>query len=169
MTGEAVTVRYRKYDDALHWNFAAYRLGADEHGIWLGCPAGTQMWKGTELRFTWEVAQVLLVPDGPRWWTANFNAVPHRTEIYCDMTSVPEWHGDVLTAIDLDLDVARYRDGRVELLDDDEFTEHQVRYGYPADVIAGARAGADEVYKAISANAEPFATVYRTWLALVDG
>jgi uncharacterized protein len=164
---ERVEVRYRKYDGALHWNFPAYRLGADEHGEWLGCPAGTVLHRGTDHAVTWEVAQVLLVPAGGRWWTANFNAAPHRTEIYCDMTSVPEWHDGVLGAIDLDLDVARRRDGAVKILDEDEFAEHQVRYGYPPDVVAAARDAADTVYAAVRANAEPFATVYHRWLSQV--
>ena len=33
--------------------------------------------------------------------------------------------------VDLDLDVIRMRDGGI-LDDEDEFAEHQVRYGYPA-------------------------------------
>ncbi len=163
---EPVQVRYRKYDGTLHWNFTAFRVGADQYGDWLGAPPGSQLRRGHEPPITWAEAQVLLVPRDT-WWTANFNDVPNRTEIYCDMTTVPEWHGDEVTAVDLDLDVCRRRDGTVELLDEDEFAEHQVRYGYPAEVIAGARDAAESVYAAISANAEPFATVYRDWLAKV--
>ncbi|HEY3503093.1 MAG TPA: DUF402 domain-containing protein [Actinocatenispora sp.] len=166
MAGERVRVRYRKYDGALHWHFDAVRLGADEFGTWLGCPPGTTLQRGHELTVVWEEAQVLLVPE-ERWWTANFNDEPNKTEIYCDITSVPTWHGDELRAVDLDLDVVRRRDGRVELLDEDEFAEHQVRYGYTPDVVAAAEASAAELHRAISANEEPFATVYQTWLAMV--
>ncbi|WP_203665009.1 DUF402 domain-containing protein [Actinocatenispora rupis] len=165
---EDVRVRYRKYDGALHWHFDALRLGTDEFGTWLGCPAGTVLQRGHELTLVWEEAQVLLVPVD-RWWTANFNAEPHRTEIYCDIASVATWHGDELRAVDLDLDVVRRRDGRVELLDEDEFAEHQVKYGYPPDVVAAAEAAAADLYRSISANEEPFATRYRTWLAKVSG
>ncbi|WP_207129234.1 DUF402 domain-containing protein [Actinocatenispora comari] len=160
-----VQVRYFKYDGSLHWHFDAVRLGVDRFGTWLGAPAGTALQRGSEPPLTWEVAQVLLVPDGERWWTANFNAAPHPTEIYSDMTTVPSWHGDELHAVDLDLDVVRRRGGRIERLDEDEFAEHQVRYGYPADVIAAAAAAADEVFDAITADAEPFATEFRPWLA----
>jgi len=34
-------VRFRKYDDSLHWHATLRRLGEDEHGIWLGAAAGT--------------------------------------------------------------------------------------------------------------------------------
>lgn len=167
MTGEPVHVRFSKFDGALHWHFTAYRLGVDEHGTWLGCPAGTVLRRGTELTLTWEVPQVCLVPEGDRWWVANFNAEPHPTEVYSDMTTVPVWDGDTVTAVDLDLDVERLRDGTVSVLDEDEFAVHQVRYGYPPEVVAAARSAADEVYAAVAANAEPFATAYRRWLARV--
>lgn len=166
MMGEPVRVRFSKYDGALHWHFTAYRLGVDEYGTWLGCPAGTVMRRGTEVTVTWEVAQVCLVPEG-RWWVANFNAAPYPTEVYSDMATVPVWDGDTVTAVDLDLDVVRRRDGTVAVLDEDEFAEHQLKYGYSKEVVAGARAAADEVYTAVAADAEPFATVYRTWLAKV--
>ena len=169
MLGDPIHVRYRKYDGSLHWNFTAYRLGVDEYGTWLGAPPDVVLRRGTDYAVTWEVAQALLVPAGDRWYTASFNAAPHRTEIYCDMTTVPEWRGDELYAIDLDLDVLRRRDGTVAVMDEDEFAEHQVKYGYPAHVIDAAQAAATEVYEAISANAEPFASVYRTWLDRVSG
>lgn len=35
--------------------------------------------------------------------------------------------------VDLDLDVVRRFDGSAEILDEDEFAEHQVRYGYPPE------------------------------------
>lgn len=160
-----VQVRYFKYDGSLHWHFDAVRLGADRFGTWLGAPAGTALQRGAEPPLTWQVAQVLLVADGDKWWTANFNAAPHPTEIYSDMTTVPTWHDDELHAVDLDLDVVRRRDGRVERLDEDEFAEHQLRYGYPAEVVAAAEAAADEVFQAVAAGAEPFAGEYRPWLA----
>jgi hypothetical protein len=36
-----IRVVYRKYDGSLHWNYATHRLGEDEHGVWVGAPAGT--------------------------------------------------------------------------------------------------------------------------------
>jgi protein associated with RNAse G/E len=165
---DRVRVRYRKYDGALHWHFDSVRLGTDRFGTWLGAPPGTELRRGSELSLIWDEAQVLLVPEG-KWWTANFNDQPNKTEVYCDITTVPTWHGDELRAVDLDLDVQRRRDGRVERLDEDEFAEHRVKYGYPPDVIAAAEAAAAELFAAISANEEPFATVYKGWLAMVSG
>ena len=71
--------------------------------------------------------------------------------------------------VDLDLDVIRLRaDQQVLLLDEDEFAEHQVRYGYPADVISEAEQAAAWLRHAISSGAEPFASQYRSWLDQVS-
>jgi protein associated with RNAse G/E len=166
--GELVRVVYRKYDGGLHWHMSMRRLGEDEYGVWLGLPGGGEARRGAEPAVTFSHAQVLLVPSGA-WWTASFNGRPCWTEIYCDITTPPRWLGpDEVTAIDLDLDVIRRWDADVsELLDADEFADHQVRYAYPAEVIGSAVAAADWLRHAVVAD-EPFVTVYREWLAQVD-
>jgi hypothetical protein len=35
-----VHVTFRKWPARPHWEFDAVRLGNDEHGVWLGAPAG---------------------------------------------------------------------------------------------------------------------------------
>ena len=110
---------------------------------------------------------VLLIP-ATGWWTATFNAEPHRTEIYCDITTVPRWPSPVeVTMIDLDLDVRRRRAGAVELLDVDEFAEHRVRFDYPAEVVTAAEAAADWLFAAVRDRREPFELASAGWLARV--
>jgi protein associated with RNAse G/E len=164
---EEIRVVYRKYDGSLHWNHPAFRLGEDEHGTWIGIGDGTVMYRGEPEWGPCEAPFVMLMPPD-RWWTATFNAEPHRTEIYCDITTVPSWPtaGEV-TMIDLDLDVRRRRTGEVKVLDEDEFAEHQVRYGYPAEVIERAQAAADWLFAAVSARREPFDTASARWLAQI--
>jgi protein associated with RNAse G/E len=162
-----VRVIYTKYDGALHWNYICQHLGEDEHGIWVGAPTGTPVRRGELATGPVEAPHVLLFPrDG--WWTGCFNAVPHRTEIYCDVTTVPQWHGtDEVMMVDLDLDVRRRRTGAVELLDEDEFVEHGLRYGYPAEIVSAARTAASWLFDAVTRRAEPFGDAYHPWLARV--
>jgi protein associated with RNAse G/E len=166
-----VRVVYRKYDGSLHWHQRTRRMGEDEHGIWLGAPAGTVARKGEHgPAVVINTPGVVLIPrDG--WWTASFNGAPHVTEIYVDITTVPTWPapGEV-TMIDLDLDVIRRRaDRSVAIVDQDEFAEHQIRYGYPTDVIAEAEKTAAWLHGVMSDGTEPFATAYRAWLDQVSG
>jgi uncharacterized protein len=172
MGNDQVRVVYRKYDGALHWNHPARRLGEDEYGVWVGAPAGTPLRRGHELVSPGDSAFVILFPrDG--WWTAAFNAPPHRTEIYCDITTVPVWTTpDEVTMVDLDLDVRRRRHGRsrgrgkVQILDEDEFITHRALYGYPADVVAEAESAATWLFQAVQGRAAPFGGEYLPWLTL---
>lgn len=164
---DQVRMVYRKYDGALHWHQHAVYLGADHHGRWLGAPAGTPIRRGAEPPIVWAYPHVALFrPDV--WWTVVFNGDPAPIEVYCDITSVSQWvdgaDGPYVTAIDLDLDVARRRDGRVEMLDEDEFAEHRQRYGYPPDVVAAAEDSARWLMKACAGDTEPFASEYHAWL-----
>jgi protein associated with RNAse G/E len=131
----------------------------------VGAPTGTTLRRGLDVVEPVEWQHVLLLPRD-QWWTASFNSPPHRTEIYCDITTVPTWlaPGEV-TMVDLDLDVRRRRTGQVELLDEDEFAEHRIRFGYPAEVVAAAWASAQHLERAIRADEEPFASAYHAWLA----
>lgn len=164
-----VQVNYHKYDGTLHWNLRMHRLGEDEHGVWLGLPPNGVMRKGHDPDVTIAEAHVLLFPRDA-WWTAVFNAAPRSTEIYCDITTPPQWPSrDEVTMVDLDLDVLRKRDAAAPILvDEDEFAEHQVRYGYPPDVIASARASAEWLMDAVARCAGPFGGAHEPWLAMVD-
>jgi len=161
-----VTIIYRKYGGALHWHHPAWLLGEDEHGVWAGCPSGMVARRGHERPTVFEHASVMLFPRDA-WWTAAFNAPPHKAEIYCDITTVPV-HGDArITMADLDLDVLRMRDGRLILDDADEFAEHQVRYGYPEEIIRQAERSAAWLMDAVGSRTGPFGGAHHRWLSLV--
>jgi len=169
VAGDDVRIVYRKYDGSLHWHQTMKWLGEDEHGIWTGAVPPVVARRGYEEPVITEYSQVMLFPRDT-WWTASFNAAPARTEVYCDISTPPQWLGphDV-TMIDLDLDVIRRRDSDVAVVDEDEFAEHQVRYGYPAEVIAESQRAAAWLHAALSGAAEPFGTVYLSYLALLTG
>lgn len=164
MAGE-VRVVYRKYDGSLHWNMPMRWLGEDEHGIWTGAMPPCTMSSGDGRVIVFEQAQVMLFPRD-RWWTAAFIEAPWPIQIYCDITTPVSWPsaGEV-TMVDLDLDVCRTRSGEVRLLDADEFAEHRVRYGYPADVVSNAERAAAWLQTAIEAGHDPFGGRHLGYLA----
>jgi hypothetical protein len=165
---DLIQVSYRKYDGSLHWNLRMRRLGEDQHGTWLGLPAGSTIRKGHEAAVDLADAHVVLFPHDA-WWTATFNAAPRRTEIYCDITTPPQWPTPTeVTMVDLDLDVLRRRGTELPILvDEDEFAEHQVVYGYPDDVIRSAEQAATWLMAAVAEKAGPFDGVHEQWLAHV--
>lgn len=158
---------YRKYDGSLHWHMTMRWLAEDEHGVWTGASSNSTWRRGNGPPRTIESPQVMLFPR-QEWWTARFDANPARVEIYCDVATPADWLSpNEVTMIDLDLDVCRRPDGGVVVLDEDEFAEHQIRYGYPAEVIAESRRAARWLEAALVNGAEPFATVFRSYLAML--
>ena len=106
-----VRVIYRKHDGSLHWHLVTRWLGEDEHGVWTGASRPTTMRKGDGPPVVLDYASVMLFPRDA-WWTAAFNDVPARTEIYCDITTPVQWPSPAeVTMIDLDLDVCRSATG----------------------------------------------------------
>jgi protein associated with RNAse G/E len=83
--------------------------------------------------------------------------------VYVDVTVPPTWSDATVIAVDLDLDVVRELDGRVWIDDEDEFAEHQVTLGYPADVVAAARASADRLVALLGAGHPPYDGSHLRW------
>jgi len=156
-------MRFTKWGGKPHWHYPVVPLGRDRHGWWYGGPEGTFFQRGDEAPIARPHDYVMLVPEAGDW-IATWHAASD-TEIYVDVTSRPVRNGDVIEAVDLDLDVIRTRDGRVMLVDEDEFDEHQVLYGYPAEVIARARTTAEDLVTRVAAAEKPFGRVGPEWLA----
>ncbi len=194
--GDPVHCRMTKWGDRPHWEFDGVVLGADDHGTWLGIPAGTHHSR-PGLAFDSDVDSVTLVaPDA--WTLPTFHAPGIWCDLYVDVATPATWRtsssgtapsGPELTAVDLDLDVIRVTErfdssehpyltargisltpGDAFIDDEDEFTEHQLAYGYPADVVARVRRAADETLAAVRSGTGPYDGSHQRWLdALARG
>jgi hypothetical protein len=169
----SVRVRYTKWHGAGHWTYDVEWLGEDQYGTWVGAGAGLVL-RRPAVEVTLGYPSVQLFPRAEPW-VAAFNGGPPPEprawpEVYIDMTTPPQWSADgrTVTMVDLDLDVVRSWDGSVDILDEDEFAAHRVEFGYPAEIARLAEESCAGRYAALTAGEEPFATVYRSWLALVS-
>jgi protein associated with RNAse G/E len=110
----------------------------------------------------------MLIPDD-EWWVATWD-FSEELELYVDVATPAVWKAvDHVTAVDLDLDVIRFRDGRVVLDDEDEFAQHQVEFGYPDDVVIRAQATAEFLLDAVRLRTEPFGSAYELWQGKLGG
>lgn len=154
MSNVRVDCDLRKWPDLPHWRFGADLIERDGFGTWLSCLPPTP-YTGPRVG-DFEHAFVLLVPPDD-WWIASFNDDRVDDAIYVDIATPATWRTEHhVTAVDLDLDIVRFHDGRVELVDEDEFAEHQVAFGYPDDVIAQARSTADRMFEIVQDDTERF-------------
>lgn len=159
-----IKVEFLKHPDSLHWNYEAELLGEDEFGVWLGVPAGSILRKGRSATKTMQGSFVQSIAPG-RWWTMVRNE-GHRASHYVDIITPAVWERpDLVTMVDLDLDVVRFNDGAVIIEDEDEFHIHRVSLGYPDFWVDKARVTAAEVHLAVEARNEPFGDVADEWLA----
>jgi hypothetical protein len=177
--GSQIRVEMTKWGDRPHWEFDGIHLGSDEHGEWLGFPRGTHNHR-PDHEFRSKADCVTLVPPGG-WYAATFHAPGTWCDIYVDIATPGRWDGAVLRAVDLDLDVIRMSDplpaeihhsaeeagrvaGEVFVDDEDEFAEHQVAFGYPAEVIERAQASCDAVLADVRAGRAPYDGTAQRWL-----
>ena len=75
---------------------------------------------------------------------------------YCNVALPASFDGKTLRWVDLDIDIRCYRDGVPEVLDEDEFEQHRVELGYPAEIVEGALAARDEALRLARERAFPF-------------
>jgi hypothetical protein len=160
-----VTVQFLKNPDIIHWGFEAQWLGEDEWGVWIAVPVGSKRWKADHDVGPSTGDAVFCAPrDG--WWHLHYNGTTHPTySHFVDIVTPPVWvSDDRYEMIDLDLDVAVHRDGRVEVQDEDEFAIHQVQYGYTEEMIRRAMEETQAIVTALELRREPFFDVAAAWL-----
>jgi hypothetical protein len=167
--GDAQRVRWdgRKWPRRRHWQFAMTSLGEDSHGTWFVVPAGTSARRGHELAREIPDGFVSLVPRNA-WWEAEFYATHPRWEVYVNIGTPCERLPGRIRQVDLDLDVVRTWDGSVQVLDEDEFADHRVRFAYPQELVDGAREATAEVVTMLTDRVEPFGRAAEGWLELGD-
>ncbi len=159
--GDLVHVRFLKWPDRVHWRYDLRRLGEDEHGVWLYGGERTVIQRADEPSRHPQSAFLTLVPS-EGWHVPIFN-LEGPYEIYVDINTPPRWDGATVSMVDLDLDVVRYRNGPVAVIDEDEFADHRVRLGYPPEVVAAAERTATTLVAALVERVEPFGDAAGRW------
>jgi protein associated with RNAse G/E len=160
--GATARIERWKWGGRPHYCYSMTTLGEDEFGVWLWAPAGNTITRG-DTSFDTRNATLAVVPR-VGMWSAGWWQAHDEIELYVDINTSPEWVGDTVSMTDLDLDIIRFVDGRVEIVDQDEFAEHQVAFGYPEEIIDAAQRAAGELHARVEARTEPFDDAWRRWL-----
>lgn len=75
---------------------------------------------------------------------------------YCNINCPPRFEEDVLSYIDLDIDILVRPDFSYRVLDEDEFADNIERYHYPTEVQRNARQALTELIALIESRQFPF-------------
>lgn len=156
--GTEMIFQWRKWDGTEHWRHESLYLGADEWGDWIGQPVG---WRSTRpgAGFVAEGPNVTLVPPSGDFALTVNRDHPKCMRIYIDLGWDVHWTENPLlaTGIDMDLDVVRVEGERGTWVDDrDEWAEHSVKYGYPAEIVTHLERLALDFEEHVRAQHPPF-------------
>jgi len=153
----AVTVRTYKYDGSEHRHWRAQVSRQEDSLIVLDAKFEEEIRHpllGTVARETSSVEYYWL----DRWYNV-FRFVEPTGELrnfYCNVNVPPVLQNDVLSYIDLDMDVLVSPDFSYSILDEDEFAANAARFNYPSEVLDKARSALKELISLIEERAFPF-------------
>jgi uncharacterized protein len=153
--GRTIDYLIEKQGGREHYRGRVSLLGEDEHGAWLWGPKGRTIWRDGAPLFTTEQDSLFLLPR-TAWWSLSWWLGHEEIALYVNIQSPAVWADDRVTTVDVDLDVIRFHDGRVEVVDRDEFELHQRRYAYPEDLIETTERATAEAFELVVANVPPF-------------
>jgi protein associated with RNAse G/E len=154
---KTILVRTYKYDGSVHRSWPAQILSQEGPLIVL------------DAKFSDEVVHDLLgtIPSGThsleyywldRWYNVFRFARPNGElrNYYCNVNLPPTFDGEVLSYVDLDLDILVEPDFSYQILDAEDFEANAKLYLYPADVVANARQAIEELVGMIQTREFPF-------------
>lgn len=147
-----------KYDGSIHYEFDTRLIDHADGCLRLWIAAGTphRSYRG-EGAFEADCVMLAFPGDEERGFNVVHHAEPVRGIVAAsDILTATHLDGSTLRWIDLDLDVEVHEDGSPELVDEDEFEEHQLRYRYPPEIIEGARRSASLAFDLAAAASFPF-------------
>ncbi len=154
---QQIEVQARKYDNRIHRR-------------WVG---RVEEWQGSMIvlnaKFEDTIEHPLLGTIVPGtlsteyYWTDRWYNVFRFCEptgefrnYYCNINTPAEFDGNVLSFVDLDIDVLVAPDFSVQILDRDEFAANAARYGYSNDTLQRADKALDELLTLITERRFPF-------------
>ena len=93
-----------------------------------------------------------------RWYNVFRFRTPERAlkSFYCNVNMPPTFDGEVLSYVDLDIDILVKPDLSYQVLDLDDFETNARRYDYPDEVRKNVRLAVDDLIHIIENRAFPF-------------
>jgi protein associated with RNAse G/E len=157
MCDDMITVRSLKYDGRLHREWRARLLSAE----------GSLVVVEGEFEETVEHSQLGTIARGTvsteYFWTDRWYSVFRFHEpggvlrnYYCNINKPASFDDQILTFVDLDIDVLVSPDKTYRVLDEDEFEANAARYHYSRDVRERVRRALAELIELIERREFPF-------------
>lgn len=150
-----VYVQSFKHDGSLHRTWSkGFVLEADEEKMvvvtnktWV-IEADGRRW------FTREPAVCFYYPD--RWYNVITMIRKSGIYYYCNLASPSLYDGEAIKNIDYDLDVKVFPDGKVDILDEDEYQQHASEMNYSKEICEIVEKAMQDLLEIIKEKKDPF-------------
>lgn len=153
-----INIISRKYDGSLRDEHEGFFYAEDEECLVVYAPPGTPEYDHRKQRWSAAPDGILELYFKTRWYSVLLiceqNSYCNQSYTHISMPAVVTAGG--IEWVDLDLDYRVHLDGRIELLDEDEYAERSVTMSYPPAVHAHVRAACAEVEALHQARSYPF-------------
>jgi protein associated with RNAse G/E len=157
--GQHIQLRSTKLDGSPHFAWTCRAVTAALDAILLHQPSGTPIttWQGVwtpdfeSLIYFWR----------ERWFNVieSWNKDGRLKGFYCNIITPAQVIENELRWNDLDLDLWVKADGAYSVLDEDEWSENIVRFGYTPELVSHARRALDDLIDSVERRAFPFDTL----------
>lgn len=130
-----ITIQALKYGNLLHYEWDTTLLEkTDSHIVVLG-EYGRQLHHYTKQKIFTVENWTLEFFSFDSWFTVSADVVDGKFEqFYCNINQPAVMRGNTVSFVDLDLDYVQ-RNGVWQVVDEDEFVTHAIKFGYPDDLI----------------------------------
>jgi len=157
MTGDVITVNARKYDGRIRRTWVGGLVSANDELVTLLAhfsdthehnDLGTIHAGTVSFEYFWL----------DRWYNVFHFREPDgdAKAIYANIAMPATFDGSVINYIDLDIDVIKWPDGRVDVLDRDDFEVNSVKYGYTDEVKNNVEKALTDLLAVIERREFPF-------------
>ncbi len=131
MSDKTYTMKAYKYDGRIHYEQELDFVSRENEVLTLAGKKGRQLKHHTRNAIFSFDKNTLEYFFTDRWYTAAlvFDEEGRVVQVYCNISKPAEIDDNIVSFVDLDVDVI-VKDGKIEVIDIDEFEEHKVLYGY---------------------------------------
>lgn len=166
---DSIRIQALKYGDRRHYEWETTLLEATDAHLFVLGHHGRKLRHYTKGKtFTVENWTIEFFPFD-RWFTVSADVADGKiVQYYCNISQPPRLDGDCVSFVDLDLDLV-YRNGRWSVVDEDEFAENAVKFGYPPELIERARRELEGLQQRIERKQFPFDGAIERFIRHIPG
>jgi len=153
----SLTIKSFKHPDILHYEWPTTLLAETDDYIVVSSVAGRQLThytKGATFTIPFDSIEIFMKD---KWFNASFNIVDNEiVSAYCNITKPPVVVGDEIHFVDYDVDYVKPLEEEWTVVDEDEFIENSIRYGYDEELKRRVYEELNSLIKRVEKKTFPF-------------